>query len=261
MPRLNPVVKSVIVEKGSDSRGLRMSERPVAIDLFAGAGGLSLGFEQAGFDVVASVEYDPVHAAVHAYNFPLTQTICADISRLSGDRLREAAVRGHEAHGAGTSWDGEVDVVFGGPPCQGFSNIGKRLVDDPRNQLVFHFVRLIGQLRPRYFLMENVPGMRAGGHAGILDQLISEFDEAGYKVTVPYRVLNASDYGVPQDRRRLFLLGARNDQRDVEYPFPTVRAVSKRIGEAFRPKDGADGLNLPLGPTVHDALGDLLDAD
>jgi DNA (cytosine-5)-methyltransferase 1 len=233
------------------------NRRPVAIDLFAGAGGLSLGFEEAGFDVFAAVEYDPIHAAAHEFNFPQTETICADISSLSPSRLLDAARRGAANFGAAESWDGEVDVIFGGPPCQGFSNIGKRLVDDPRNQLVFHFFRLIRELKPRYFLMENVPGMRAGGHAGILHQLIAEFESSGYKITQPYRILNAADFGVPQDRKRLIVLGAREDQEAVEYPAPTVRRVAKRGGGAASdvPTD------LPLGPTVGNALGDLPDAD
>src|SRR3712207_1102303 len=146
--------------------------RPIAIDLFAGAGGMSLGFEQAGFDVVCAVEYDPVHAAAHEFNFPLTKVLCADVAKLSADELRAAARLGLEAHGHDPeAWDGTVDAIFGGPPCQGISFIGRRLVDDRRNALVFHFFRLVSELRPRYVVMENVPGMAKGGHAGILGQL------------------------------------------------------------------------------------------
>src|SRR3954471_15591141 len=100
------------------------SRRPVALDLFSGAGGLTLGFEQAGFDVLASVEYDPVHAAVHAFNFPLAKTVCGDVSRIEGDELREAAGEGWRRHGRPGKFSGTPDVIFGGPPCQGFSTIG-----------------------------------------------------------------------------------------------------------------------------------------
>ena len=238
------------------------ARRPVAIDLFAGAGGLSLGLEQAGFDVVAAVEYDPVHAAVHRFNFPQTTVLCADVSSLEPKTLRAAATEGMEAHGWDLDeWDGEVDVVAGGPPCQGFSLIGKRLVDDTRNRLVFHFLRLVAATRPRYFVMENVPGMISGGHASILGELIAEFEEAGYRFPSQekYRVLNAADFGVPQERHRLFLIGTREDcPVVVQAPGPNVRPVRKRpaLGGTDSQSQGSQ-TKLPAGPTVWEAVGDL----
>lgn len=248
--------------------------RPIAIDLFAGAGGLSLGLEQAGFDVVAAVEYDPVHAATHEFNFPRTEVLCADVSApLQPEALLAAVRTGMESHGMDLdAWDGQIDLIAGGPPCQGFSFIGKRLVDDKRNRLVFHFFRLVSELRPRYFVMENVPGMAQGGHRSILDELIAEFEAAGYRFPtsstpgspettgeassrLKYKILNAADFGVPQERRRLFLVGTRDDQATTAaLPVATVRAVPKR-SEAPPQEDGASG--LPLGPTVGDALRDL----
>ncbi len=242
-----------------------LPQRPIAIDLFAGAGGLSLGFEQAGFDVVASVEYDPVHAAIHAYNFPQTVVLCRDVAELQADELRLAVINGLTTHGHSIDhWDGEVDIIFGGPPCQGFSTMGKRLIEDTRNQLVFHFFRIISQLRPRYFVMENVPGMAAGGHSSILEQLIIEFQDAGYIIAYPPRVLNAADFGVPQDRRRLILLGSRQDQPALQYPEPTVYPVPKRqpAPGTIQPQTFAmGGLPLPIGPTVWQAIGDLPNLD
>lgn len=239
--------------------------RPIAIDLFSGIGGFSLGFEQAGFDVVASVEYDPVHAAVHAYNFPLAAHLCTNVARLSADELLAAARNGLNLHGQNTSkWDGEIDVIFGGPPCQGFSTMGKRLIDDERNQLVFHFFRLVHALRPRYFVMENVPGMKAGGHTSILHQLVAEFEEAGYRIVNPPSVLNAADYGVPQDRRRLILLGAREGEALPHYPEPSVRPVPKRATgsqSAFRNARLGNHQDLASGPSVWDALRDLPNLD
>ncbi len=233
--------------------------RPIAVDLFAGAGGLSLGLEQAGFDVVAAVEYDPVHAATHEFNFPKTKVLCANVAApLHADALLAAVEAGLARH-EDADWDGTIDLIAGGPPCQGFSFIGKRLIDDVRNQLVFHFVRLVSSLRPRYFVMENVPGMARGGHAGILQQLIAEFEEAGYRFPdgAKYRILNAADYGVPQERNRLFLIGTRDDQTvTAAPPAPTVRAVPKRSQSALKERSP-----LPWGPSVWDAIGDLPNLD
>lgn len=202
--------------------------RPIGIDLFAGAGGLSLGFEQAGFDIAAAVEIDPIHCATHEYNFPNCKTICASVTDIDGSKIRRLAGLG----------DQEVDVVFGGAPCQGFSMIGKRALDDPRNQLVFHYVRIVAELKPKYCVFENVKGLTLGKHAAFLKELIAALGEAGYDVTLPYRVLNAADYGVPQDRKRLFLLGTRRGLKPLDYPEP----VKKRV-------------------TVHEAIGDLPDAN
>ena len=192
--------------------------RPIGIDLFAGAGGLSLGFEAAGFDVVAAVEIDPIHCAAHKFNFPQTATICKSVIDVTGDELRKRAGIGKK----------DVDVVFGGAPCQGFSLIGKRALDDPRNQLVHHFVRLVDELRPKYFVFENVKGLTVGTHRQFLQEIIEAFQECGYEIQLPYKVLNAADYGVPQDRRRLFLMGKRKGMKLPDYPEPSGRATVKQ---------------------------------
>jgi DNA (cytosine-5)-methyltransferase 1 len=184
--------------------------RPIGIDLFAGAGGMSLGFEQAGFDIAAAVEIDPIHCATHEYNFPHTTTICASVLDLTGDEIRSRSQLGSK----------EIDVVFGGAPCQGFSLMGKRVFDDPRNQLVFHYVRLVKELNPKYCVFENVKGLTLGKHAQFLDELIESLGDAGYDILTPYQVLNAADYSVPQDRRRLFLIGTRKGLTVPQYPQP-----------------------------------------
>lgn len=215
--------------------------RPLGVDLFAGAGGLSLGFEQAGFDVCAAVELDPIHCAVHEFNFPRTKVICRSVTDLSGQDIRRLSGIGAKA----------IDVVFGGAPCQGFSMIGKRALDDPRNSLVFHFHRVVMALQPRYFVFENVKGLTVGGHRRFLDELIAAFRGGGYRVLLPYQVLNACDYGVPQDRRRLFLIGAADGEQLPEYPTPTCGW-----------NDAADqGTSCRRGPTVDDAIGDLPEAE
>lgn len=215
--------------------------RPLGIDLFAGAGGLSLGFEQAGFDVAAAIEVDPVHCAVHKFNFPRTATIPRPIETLSGADILEAADIGGL----------RVDCVFGGAPCQGFSLIGHRALDDPRNGLVRDFVRIITEIEPRTFVFENVKGLTVGRHREFLDELIEEFSRTGYVVRVPWRVLNAGHFGTPQSRERLILLGARKRDALPEYPAATTEIASpqQRI------------VGLPEGPTCSDALRDLPDVD
>lgn len=215
--------------------------RPIGIDLFAGAGGLSLGFEQAGFDVVAAVEIDPVHCAVHKYNFPDTVVIPRSVADLSAADIRKAAGIGNR----------KIDCVFGGPPCQGFSLIGHRALEDPRNSLVLEFVRIVAELDARTFVFENVKGLTVGQHKTFLSELVAAFDDAGYNVRLPWKVLNAANYGVPQYRERLILMGAKKGTKLPDYPAPLTNAADAR-----RPIPG-----LPKGPTCSDAIGDLPDAD
>lgn len=216
--------------------------RPIAIDLFAGAGGMSLGFEQAGFDVAAAVEIDPIHCAVHKYNFPHTTVLCRSVVGLKAADIRLAAGIGSRP----------VDCVFGGPPCQGFSLIGHRALEDPRNNLVLEFVRLVTELEARTFVFENVKGLTVGAHRNFLAELISAFDFAGYTVRLPWRVLDAADFSTPQHRERLILLGAKKKSAIPAYP-----------SELCIPADAVSNLkvDLPRGPTCEDALGDLPDAD
>ena len=196
--------------------------RPIGIDLFAGAGGLSLGFEQAGFDIVAAVDIDPIHCAAHKFNFPNCATVCKSVTDLTGDELRRRAGVGRR----------EIDIVIGGAPCQGFSLIGKRALDDSRNQLVYHYVRLVMELKPKYFVFENVKGLTIGKHRRFLQEIIEAFRTGGYDVLDDYKVLNAAVYGVPQDRRRLFLMGARTGLPLPSYPHPTEpTTVGQAIGD------------------------------
>lgn len=214
--------------------------RPTAIDLFAGIGGLSLGLEQAGFDVVAAVEADPTAALMHKLNFMHCKVFCKDICDVTADELSQAA------------GDRPLGLLAGGPPCQGFSSMGKRYVDDLRNQLVFQFARLVKELKPRMFLIENVRGMHEGESKQILDELICRLQRIGYHVLLPYRILCTSHYGIPQERRRLFLIGSMD--RLPVWPKPTC---------APRKLDGSEIEQEwpPIGPSVKDAIWDLLPID
>ena len=219
----------------------KLEMRPLGIDLFAGAGGLSLGFEQAGFDIAAAVEIDPVHCAVHSYNFPETPIIPRSVEGLSAEQIRNVAKIG----------DRQVDCVFGGAPCQGFSLIGHRILDDPRNKLVLEFVRIVSELKAQTFVFENVKGLTVGKHQAFLKELVATFEAAGYEVRTPWKVLNAGNYGTPQFRERLILFGCRKGEALPDYPTPTTNVSGRK--QMF--------VDLPEGPTCGDALGDLPDAD
>jgi DNA (cytosine-5)-methyltransferase 1 len=193
---------------------------------------MSLGFEQAGFDVVLGVDVDGHHVATHARNFPQSAVLCKSVIDLDAESVDEA-IGGKK----------EIDLVFGGPPCQGFSNMGLRDLEDPRNSLVAHFVRLVSELQPKAFVMENVPGMLAGKTKPVLDKTIGSLKKAGYRITQPVQLLDASRFGVPQKRKRLFLLGLRQDLPGT-IPYPIV------------PSDGQ-----PKRPNVWEAIGDLPSVD
>lgn len=224
---------------------------------------MSLGLEQAGFDVLASVEWDPVHAGAHRFNFPRTAIIEEDITAVSAERIRGALKQGARLHGRRAS--SRIDLVAGGPPCQGFSVGGLLDPHDPRNLLVREFVRLVTELEPRSFLLENVPAMATRAHADtgdlVVEWVCSELAQAGYAIGGPYTV-NASWYGVPQDRRRLFVGGVLGGP-EMDLPEPDVMWRARRRGALARP--GPPRWNpvedLPLGPTVGDALEGLPDLD
>lgn len=216
--------------------------RPIGIDLFAGAGGMSLGFEQAGFDVVAAVEIDPIHCAVHEFNFPSAKVLCRSVVGLTGAEIRIKAGLGNRP----------VDVVFGGAPCQGFSLIGQRAFDDPRNGLVRDFLRIVQELDASYFVFENVKGLTVGKHKAFLEELIAAAGDAGYDVRLKWQVLDAADYGTPQHRQRLFLLGAKKGLPVPVYPDKLTVPADKAIGQRTE---------LAIGPSCEDALADLPDAE
>lgn len=171
-----------------------MLKRPKVVDMFCGAGGMSLGMEAAGCDVVVAVDIDPVHCVTHHYNFPDTKTICADVRLINGQDIVERF--------------GQIDIVCGGPPCQGFSSIGKRKDDDPRNDLVMEFARIIGEIMPKHVVFENVPGILVGNKRKHLDEFVSGIKQLGYNVAEPIAKLNASCFGVAQDRERVIVLGS-----------------------------------------------------
>ena len=167
--------------------------KPRVIDLFAGVGGLSLGFEKKGFEVVLANEYDASIAASYIANHKNTKMIVGDITSLDlEDTFGKMA--------------GKVDVVIGGPPCQGFSQKGQRkTIHDERNFLFKYYVSVVELVKPKYFVMENVPNLLTAEGGYFRHEIEELFNKLGY--SLEYGVLNASDYGVPQNRRRAVIIG------------------------------------------------------
>ncbi len=223
-------------------------KRPIVIDLFAGCGGMSLGLEAAGFDIVASVEIDPIHSLIHHVNFPYGVTICRDISFVSSQEILE------KIKDQGYSTD--IDLIVGGPPCQGFSLIGKRQIEDPRNSLIFEFLRMIKEIQPKYFLFENVPGITTGEHRQLLDELITEIEQIGYGIVTPIQVLDAVNFGAAQKRKRLILMGYQKGLNVPSYPnFLCQEKKNQDILPLF------NNGNMKEFVTVFDAIGDLSNCD
>ena len=188
-------------------------EKLKGIELFAGAGGMALGLQQAGIDVVGAVEMDDCCVqtleANRATAFPKMKIIQEDITRLSGERLLEKV----------GLVKGQLDVLSGGPPCQGFStSSSKRSATDPRSKLMWQFVRMVREIQPRYFVIENVWGLLSFKDFFIL--LLKTLEKCGF--VVRFNLLDACHYGVPQRRKRVLIDGARNDMDILPvYPKPT----------------------------------------
>ncbi len=180
------------------------------IDLFCGAGGLSLGFDQAGFKNVFAVEFNPDFARTYSKNFKTHKLIVDDIKNISNDKIDELL--------AGQ----EVDVIIGGPPCQGFSiagNIGRTFIDDDRNKLFKEFVRFVAHVKPRMFVMENVAAMATHLKGKTIVEIVKAFENAGVGYRVKWEVLNSANYGIAQERRRIVVVGVRKDlETDFIYP-------------------------------------------
>ena len=176
----------------------------VAVDLFCGAGGLGLGLEQAGFEVVLANEIERDFAKTHDLNFPGC--------RMLNKPIQEVDFRA-EAKGL------RVDLVAGGPPCQGFSTVGKKDADDPRNSLFVQFLRAVEEVGPRFVLFENVAGFKRLYKGEIYEKAVGGLDALGYESTSS--VLNAKDYGAPQSRERTIILAWRRGERPLSMPSPT----------------------------------------
>lgn len=191
-----------------------------SIDLFCGVGGLSLGFEKAGFETLLGVEKNEKIAEGFKANFPNAQCLVGDITELRFNDYKKL-IKGQD-----------VDLIIGGPPCQGFSQKGKRLqLKDKRNFLFKYFLDIVSEISPKAFIIENVPNILSTASGYFYEEIKSHIEDMGYSVTS--KVLNAADYGVPQNRRRAFIVGIKGENK---FTFPQPQ---------------------PDKVTVHEAIGDL----
>ena len=233
-------------------------QRMRAIDFFCGTGGFSRGAHQAGFEVAAAFDIDPILTSSFARNFPDTKLVLADISKLT-----KAEVLAHTG--------GEIDLIFGGPPCQGFSSIGRRNKNDPRRTLLQSFFQLVADIAPSVFVMENVLGLGFSDAAPELDMALARLPKS-YKIIGPM-VLDASDFGAATKRKRLFLIGfdaqrcspiTAEDIKAAKKPAATVAdALSglKSIGNSGFADDGFDWFNLRKNAKLSDYAQKLVSED
>jgi len=197
-----------------------MVNQPTVISTFAGCGGSSLGYKLAGFHELLAVEWGDNAVETFRLNFPGVPVYHGDIAKLTGDECMRLAGIG----------PGELDVLDGSPPCQGFSTAGKRKFDDPRNSLFKEYARLLRELQPRVFIMENVTGMVKGCMKQAYLTIIAELRACGYRCKG--EVLNAMYFNVPQSRERVIIVGVRNDlEIEPSHPKPQTRPIT--IGEAI----------------------------
>lgn len=185
-----------------------MKSKPTVIDLFCGCGGLSYGFIEAGFDVLLGIDNWKDAISTFENTHKNAKGIVVDLFKETPNEIsKQTSIK-------------DIDVIIGGPPCQGFSIAGKRIIDDERNQLYKSFVSFVKYHQPKVFLMENVPNIVSMGKGVVKDSIIEDFVKLGY--TVVYKVLLASDYGVPQNRRRAFFVGTKNNKEFI-FPEPTTK--------------------------------------
>jgi len=182
-------------------------KKPTVISLFAGCGGSTLGYKQAGYKELLAVDFDNYCIEIFEMNFPDIPIWKRDIKEITGKEIMEFC----------KIKDGTLDVLDSSPPCQGFSRSGKKIVVDPRNEMGFEIARLVGKMKPKVFLMENVCGMIEGEVRGLFKMIFTDLKSRGYRVMA--RIMNSKYYGVPQSRDRLIFIGVRNDF-NIEPTFP-----------------------------------------
>ena len=206
--------------------------KKLVISLFCGVGGLDLSFQSAGFEVAVAIDNNPKVLELYRLNFPDTLVLCRDIGDISAVEIREIIQNKYP------DWDGEIALIIGGPPCQGFSVAGKQNLDDARSQLVIKFISLVVELNPSMFVMENVPAIEWNKFSHITSNAIALIEEHYF---LSKWLLTASDYGVPQKRQRAIWVGSKFGEIDA--PYQSDRRFS--VGDAI-----SDLSHIPINPQI-----------
>lgn len=202
------------------------------IDLFSGAGGLSYGFESAGFDILLGIDNDAKALETFELNHKGSKSICGDITQIT-----------YEGDIKPLIGDKEIDVIIGGPPCQGMSLSGSRKFDDPRNKLYLSYIRLVEEIQPKAFVIENVPGLVGLFGGQIKDSIIEKFTAMGYDIQ--YKILCAADYGVPQNRKRIIFVGMKKGEFEYPIPFEDKVTCSMALDDLLPLEDELGEENVP----------------
>jgi len=201
-----------------------LQKKPTVIDLFCGAGGLSEGFKKSGYQVLLGIDNIETFIETFKKNHKNTIAVCEDIRKIAVEDIKKRLA------------NKSIDIIIGGPPCQGFSVAGRRDKKDPRNSLFVEFVRFVDGFRPKYFVMENVRGLLSMSTVNgepVIEIIRKEFEKIGYEVDC--RVLLAADYGVPQKRYRVIFIGT-NTNKSITFPNPTHsnKSQSELFGKIFK---------------------------
>ena len=194
------------------------------LDLFCGCGGISEGYSLAGFDIVGGIDFNEYATITFKHNFKKAKVHNIDITTFSNDRIEEEY--------------GDVDVIVGGPPCQGFSaaNRWQKEKDDPRNKLFFEYIRFVQKIHPKVIMIENVRGLLTRDNGYAINRIKDILGAAEYNIS--YQILDASEYGVPQNRKRAIIVGIRKDYKDEFFDFNKIKkqdktTVEDAIGELY----------------------------
>lgn len=213
------------------------------IDLFAGCGGFSVGFTQAGFDIIKAVEYDPKIAATYNKNHPNTNVYVSDIGLIDNETYFKR---------------NECDVIIGGPPCQGFSMAGPRIrngfVGDPRNFLFKHYFNIVKIIKPKAFIIENVLGLLSMSRGALISEIIKLFSDStnfgGDRYYLHYKIVNALDFGIPQHRERVIIVGLKNSDFNLDELFSRAKtSIEKKMPKYFSSVTVWDAISNIPSPT------------